>query len=485
MNKGEMLVDKLGEKILIEKRIIEEMSSFFKHLRNSRTPQERVMISSQLRSLTRSLNKAETEATGYLEKISLTKPLQEKPKEEYESSPERERNKSPFRTQEEFPVQSSISTSEQSQKQPISANSLIQNIPKMRAKVIQGPIAMREKEIIEEREKEGKDGLTPTERLSIKRMLKKDKKEVKVKDKKPSSYAKISSRFFYPLSMSFLKKGMFEKLKRDLVRGSVEFIPATYLSIIFFSTILSFVIAIFIVIFFSFLSLTFAPPFITLAEGILERFLKLIWLVFLLPVAIFAFGYFYPSLERKTLEKKIDQELPFAAIHMSAVSSSMIEPSKMFSIIISTGEYPHLKREFIKLQNEINIYGYDLVTALKNRSFNSPSKKLAELFNGLATTITSGGNLPIFFEKRAQTLLFEYRLEVEKQGKSAETFMDIYISVVIAAPMVLMLLLMMMRISGLGIALSPAMITLTVISAVSVINMIFLSFLHLKEQRGK
>src|SRR3989344_1029985 len=153
-------------------------------------------------------------------------------------------------------------------------------------------------------------------------------------------------------------------------------------------------------------------------------------------------------MEKKSSEGKINQELPFAVVHMSAISSSMIEPSKIFNIIISTKEYPALEKEFIKIQNEINIYGYDLVTALRNRSFNSPSKKLAELFNGLATTITSGGNLPVFFEKRSQSLLFEYRLDMEKQGKASETFMDIYISVVIASPMVLMLLLMMMRISG-------------------------------------
>ena len=125
--------------------------------------------------------------------------------------------------------------------------------------------------------------------------------------------------------------------------------------------------------------------------------------------------------------------------------------------------------------------GHLLVNALRNISFNSPSSRLAELFNGLATTITSGGDLPEFFDERAKTLLFEYRLEKEKYIKSAETFMDIYISVVIAAPMILMLLLMMMKISGLGIALSTSMITLTMIAGVSLMNIVFLAFLHLKQ----
>jgi archaellum biogenesis protein FlaJ (TadC family) len=42
-----------------------------------------------------------------------------------------------------------------------------------------------------------------------------------------------------------------------------------------------------------------------------------------------------------------------------------------------------------------------LVNALKTASENCPSKKLAELYNGITTTITSGGDLSEFFDKRA------------------------------------------------------------------------------------
>jgi flagellar protein FlaJ len=194
--------------------------------------------------------------------------------------------------------------------------------------------------------------------------------------------------------------------------------------------------------------------------------------------------YVYPSLEKKSLEGKINQELPFATIHMSSISGSMIDPSKIFSIIIATREYPNLEKQFVKLMNEMNIFGYDFVTALRTIAFNSPSKKLTELLNGLATTITSGGDLPGFFDKRAQSLLFDYRLEREKYTKSAETFMDIYISVVIAAPMIFMLLFMMMKISGLGISLSTQMITLMMVLGVGLINIVFLTFLQLKQPNG-
>jgi flagellar protein FlaJ len=330
--------------------------------------------------------------------------------------------------------------------------------------------------------KSGKKNLEKLERNTLKRIKRKEKNKQKIKEKKPSKYVEISNKLFSKLASSYLKKGQFRTLQRDLVKANLQFLPKNYIAVIFFTTFLSFIFSIFIAIFFLFFNISAELPIIIMTDDSIGiRIAKVFWILILIPALTFFAAYIYPSLEKKSLGNKIDHELPFATIHMSAISGSMVEPSKIFSIIISTKEYPYLEKELVKLMNEINIFGYDLVTALRNIAFNSPSNRLTELFNGLATTITSGGNLPEFFDKRSQSLLFEYRLERERQIKTSETFMDIYISVVIAAPMIFMLLLMMMKISGLGISLSTSAITLIMILGVSVVNVIFLTFLQLKE----
>lgn len=303
----------------------------------------------------------------------------------------------------------------------------------------------------------------------------------KKKKKKKTKYAEISSRVFSKISKKLLSKESFQKMEKDLIKAGLDFVPTGYISLILFTTLIAAIIGGFIFLFFLFFNIEATIPFLTRAtETIDVRFLKVFWILFLAPIGTFLIMYVYPTLEKKSAETKINLELPFATIHMSAISGSMINPVKIFEIIISTGEYPAIEKEFTKLLNETNVYGSDIVSALKNSARNTPSIRLSELLNGLATTINSGGDLPKFFEKRAETLLFEYRLNKEKQTKSAETFMDIYISVVIAAPMVLMLLLMMMKISGLGLAMSVGAITLSMILGVSVINIIFITFLHLK-----
>jgi len=165
---------------------------------------------------------------------------------------------------------------------------------------------------------------------------------------------------------------------------------------------------------------------------------------------------------------------------MAAIAESMSNPKGIFSILIKTGEYKELKKEFTKLVNEINVHGMNLVSALRNSALKSPSTNLTDLFNGLAITINSGGDLKDFFDERAKTLLFEHKITREKNTKIAETFMDIYISIVIAAPMIFMLLLMIMNISGIGINLTPSMIGLLIIVGVALINFVFLIFIYIK-----
>jgi len=325
------------------------------------------------------------------------------------------------------------------------------------------------------------------EKETIRRLRESKKKISKIdknKLKQKSRYSETASKFFSKFSKKLLGQESFKKLESDLVKANLDYSPTGYISFILFTTLLSFIVGGFLFLFFLFFNLEASAPFLTrTTETINVRFLKVFWLLFVVPIGTFLVMYIYPSLEKKSAEFKIETELPFATIHMAAISGSMINPVKIFEILILTKEYAALEKEFTKLINEINIYGSDFVSALKNTANNTPSKKLAELLNGLATTINSGGDLPTFFEKRSETLLFDHRLQREKAAKASETFMDIYISIVIAAPMILMLLLMMMKISGLGLGASVSMITLVMVLGVVIINFIFLTFLHLKKNQ--
>ncbi len=416
-----------------QKKISGELGSLYGHLNKAETHEEKKMLSSQMKSLKNSMKETNQNVLDNVQKTNVAKPLN--------------------------PV------SQPQTQIPLKAEEITQmperTIPKL--------------------SKYSKE-LSLLERETLKRIKKKEKKEaVKKKIRKPSKYVGRANRMFSNYSRTQLGKGKFKKLEKSIIRAKLRFIPASYISLIFYSTFLSIFAGIFLFLFFLFFNIGAELPIITfVAENFGIRLLKVFWLLFAVPAGTFLLIYFYPSLEERAAAIKISQELPFATIHMAAISGSMIDPTKIFDIIISTKEYPYLEKEFKRLLNEVEVYGYNLVTALKNVAANSPNKKLSELLTGLATTINSGGNLPDFFEKRAESLLFEHKIEREKETRSAETFMDIYISMVIAAPMILMLLLIMMRISGLGVSFSTGMITLMTVLGVFLVNIVFLTILHLK-----
>lgn len=439
MSSNEDFLEKLKGGISKEKRIVGEISYLLKNLENLKNSEEKGMIFSQIKLLKNSFKRINQDIPNIVEKILLIKPLNTQVAKRAEQ-----------KTRAFFSGEKN--TEEINDKSPSKEKNRIKDIPKL------------EKETVK-RLKKGQERILEN-----------------IKIKKPSRYVNLANKIFSDFSKSLLSQRTFLILKRNLIKTNLRFVPTSYISVMLFTTLLSGIIGGGIFLFLLFFNFGAAFPIITRAsENIGIRILKIFWVLFVIPFGTFLIMYFYPSLEKKFIEGKINQELPFATIHMASISNSMIEPSKIFSIIISTREYPFIEKEFTKLINEINIYGYDLVSALRNIALNSPSAKLAELFKSLATTINSGGDLPKFFEKRSQTLLFEYRLEREKYTKTAETFMDIYISVVIAAPMILMLLIIMMKISGLGISLSSSMISLIMVLGVSMINIVFLTFLHLKQ----
>jgi flagellar protein FlaJ len=300
---------------------------------------------------------------------------------------------------------------------------------------------------------------------------------------KPSFYATLSNRYFRKISNKLLLSGKLEKLNADLRKMNSPFVVGTYISMILFSMSLAVILGVLLFIWLLFFNIGFTFPFISLVEGsILFRALKVFWIIFAIPLLTGILMYFYPRSEGKTIGSRIDQELPFVSIHMSAIAASGVEPVSIFKVIIKNEEYKYSRLEFRKLLNLINFHGSDLVSALKKVSNSSPSIKLRGLLDGLATTINSGGDLHEFLEKHADSLLFDYKIEREKYTRTAETFMDIYISIVIAAPMILLMLFVIMGSTGMYfMGLTTNLMSILIIFIIIALNIGFLFFLRLKQ----
>jgi len=292
------------------------------------------------------------------------------------------------------------------------------------------------------------------------------KKEVR--SIRPSVVAEISNKFFGKISSKF-KGSMADDLRIDLKKANSRFLLETYISIALFFSSSVFLLSLITVI----LCTIFVPSTILF-----------IWIPFVALFFSLVGFYLFPSFEKSAIEKNVSNELPFAIIYMSAISGVNVDPTKIFKLVSDSPEYPNVGIEMRKVINQIEMYGYDLVTALKSVSKITTNVKLAQLLNGMATNISSGSSLKNFLEKESDNLLADYKLDREKYNSVATTFMDVYISVLITAPLIMVMLVVIMNLTNMSVGgLSSGTLIAIAIGMVALFNVIFLIFLQIKQPK--
>lgn len=296
-------------------------------------------------------------------------------------------------------------------------------------------------------------------------------KQIKMKKsgvvKKPNFYAGFSNRAFRSFSERISPS--FSDLSKDLKKANINLLLTSYLSMTMMSVVVAFVLG--LVVF-----------------GLLLMVSLSNWYYFIIPLGlvglVLAAFYVYPASEANSVDKNISYELPFVTIHMAAIAGSNISPIRIFKIVVKSGEYPNLAAEVQKVIVQVDIYGYDLVTALKNVAKSGSNKRLSELFSGLATNISSGGSLKNYLDKKSENFLVDYRLERQRYSALAGTFMDVYISILIAAPLVLMMLFIIMNVSGLGVGgFGITALMFLSVGAIIITNIIFIVVLNMKQPK--
>jgi len=282
---------------------------------------------------------------------------------------------------------------------------------------------------------------------------------------KPGFFTKSASKIFSPLSLKIEKGNFFQGIKSSLRKANMPYLLSTYISAAILSTLIVLIISI----------LLFSPLFVIMGAYAIAVLIAA-------PLLTFFGVLFYPLSEISTIRTKIDDELPFATMHMSAIASSGVEPSKVFSILASSPEYPNIRKEMRKIVNMLNFYGYDLSTALKTTARTTSSQKLAELLGGMSSTIMGGGDLKNYLERIATDSLLDYKLKRKRFITIAETYADIYTGLLIAAPLMFMLILVLMNVVTGNIGgLSSTTISILGIGAIIVLNIGFLIFLQISQ----
>ncbi len=191
--------------------------------------------------------------------------------------------------------------------------------------------------------------------------------------------------------------------------------------------------------------------------------------------------YAYPFMKIKDRRRKIMTNMPFGINHMAAVATSGVPPVSMFELIAASGEYSEICIEVKKIVDFINIFGYDLLTALRTVAATTPSPHFKEFLAGMVSTIETGGDLDRYLRQEADQATLTYNLERQRYNETVSTYSDIYTGLLIAAPLFFVAAMALVNLlggtlGGIGVDVVMAVGAYAVIPLLNIAFLMFLQF---------
>lgn len=285
-----------------------------------------------------------------------------------------------------------------------------------------------------------------------------------------SFYKKLALTFLGEFTEKYIDS--FRPLEPHIKNANMKILLKTWVSLILFTSIMVFII-------------TFVITYVILSFFVYVEFYIYLFTIIFFPVfvgsIVFIIFYLYPVQRENSRKNSIENNLPFAITHMSAIASSGIPTEFIFELLTGFKEYGEVSEESRLIMRNIKTFGMSSVDAIKNVGERSPSQQFRELLLGIVSTIETGGNLIEYLREMADKALFDYRIRREKYMKTLSTYADIYTALLVAAPLMMLALLATMSIIGgqiLGLSIQDVMLIITWIM-LPVLNVSYLAFIHI------
>lgn len=222
--------------------------------------------------------------------------------------------------------------------------------------------------------------------------------------------------------------------------------------------------------------------------GVLKPYtlLGIIYILFI-PIAVsvtfFLIYLFIPYYKAESRKRSIETNLPFALAHMGAIAGSGIPPQDVFKLMSKFKEYGEVSKEISKVARNIEVFGMDPVSAVKQVAKNTPSDALREVLMGFVTTTQSGGDVKLFLKNAGKQALFEWQTKRKKFVDQLSTYAEFYTGLLIAAPLFIISLFSVMNmVSGkIGSMDILNLMQLSIYVLIPLLNLGFLLFLHVTQ----
>jgi len=200
-----------------------------------------------------------------------------------------------------------------------------------------------------------------------------------------------------------------------------------------------------------------------------------VFLCIVIPFLIALVQWLTPALQESSRASNMDRQLPFAASYVSAMAAANATPTQTFKSLARNEDiYGEISVDAAWIFHSMEFMGRDLVTTLKEAVDRTPSERFAEFIQGIIGTVTSGGNLKLYFLNRSEYYAQQNRTHVKDVLQQMALFSEAYVVVAVALPIFAMIIAVItFWVSGAGMQLEEIHMYLLVFGGFPVIQIIF------------
>jgi flagellar protein FlaJ len=169
--------------------------------------------------------------------------------------------------------------------------------------------------------------------------------------------------------------------------------------------------------------------------------------------------YLYPGIKASNRKIPIENNLPYISSFLTLLSSSNVPPSVIFHSVARIDTLKEIKQEFSNIVRDVEVFGKDLMNSILENAKYTPNDKLREMLTGYVATVRTGGNPTEYLRISTENVTKERMSKLDIMLESLSAIAEIYILVLVAAPLLFVVLLATLGMIGSGgLAMNPAWI---------------------------
>lgn len=270
---------------------------------------------------------------------------------------------------------------------------------------------------------------------------------------KLSSYEELSWRVMGKYVRSKYTED--QELEENLLKAHMKIRPEEYMAYVYMTAAVLFAVALII-------GIVIAIIFTFLLDLMLVGILLAVVMSIGLPMLALVVLKGSPGGKAKARARNIDKRISSAMSFISAMASANVPVDMVFKELSRQPVYGEIQKEAEWITRDTELLGIDILTAIKRGAMRSPSQKFQDFLQGVVTTSTSGGQLKPYFLLKAQEYEKENKLVLKSTMETLSMLGESYVTVVVAFPLFLVVILAIMAIIG-GNAANTLMILYAVV----------------------